>query len=170
MRARDPLACALTALLVLLPTGAVAQRASDLTVISQSALERGVVTCLAAIERLTVALAAEYRLGAYFFNQLDEPNKGLLSISLELSPSRSGSPVHMSASFVSVEGACQAMVETTVYWDSSCDRVGLAYPGYQSTGKLLEQIDVFASNRTERNFIIPTLKGTCISVEKTVYF
>lgn len=170
MRARSfaGVLASLTALLISTAVGA--QRASDLSVISQVALERGVVTCLKSIEMLTVALGADYKLGAYFFNQMDRPDDGLVSISMELSPSRSGSPIYLSASFVSVAGACQAMVETTIYWDSSCETVGLAYPGYKAESKLLTEIDILASTGTERLFLVPTLRKSCISIEKAVYF
>jgi hypothetical protein len=161
-------------LLVLAPAVAPAQDpapAAELSAIGQAAAQRGIRTCLPKIDRLATGLAASYDIGVFFFNQLDRPDEGLVSISMELTPSPSNGPVYLSGTFVPVAGSeCQVMVETTIHWASNCAAVGIAYPGYQLVGQLLRDVRILASQGSERLFLMPAGPAGCISIEKTVYF
>lgn len=156
------------------PAVALAQdsaQAVELSAVGQAAAQRGVRTCLPKIDRLATGLASTYNVGVFFFNQLDRPDEGLVSISMELRPSPSNGPIYLTGTFVPVGGSdCQVMVETTIHWASNCAAVGLAYPGYQLVGQLLRDVRILASQGSERLFLMPAGQGDCISIEKSVYF
>jgi hypothetical protein len=162
-------ALALAALAATPATGQVAPPA-ELSTIAQAAAQRGIRTCLQSIDALAKDLARRYSIGVYFFNQLDRPDAGLVSISMELTPGPSDGPVYVSASFVPMAGAgCQVMLESTIAWQAKCAQVGVAYPGYRPSGTLLRDIGISAATGSERLFLIETPTG-CISIEKSVYF
>jgi hypothetical protein len=170
-RAGRAIRAALLAAVLAGAAGAQEQSAESLSPIAQAAAQRGIATCLPAIDRLAKELAATHDIGVFLFNQLDQPDAGLASISMELTPSPSDGPLYLSASFVSTPaGGCQVMVEATIYWASNCTAVGLAYPGYTVTGHLLGEIRILAAQGAERLFLMPALGNGCISIEKSVYF
>ena len=104
------------------------------------------------------------------FNDLAGPDSRTVSISMELSPYPSGGSAYASATFTpNALGGCEVLVESVLYWSSRCALVGLAYPGYESTGPLLGDIEVRAPTGTARLFLKPAGAG-CISVEKSVYY
>jgi hypothetical protein len=157
--------------LMLLASAAQGQDTSSLSPLGQAAQQRGIATCLSTIDALAKELAKTYDLGVFLFNQIDRPDTGLVSISLELTPSPSGGPVYMSANFIAKpDGGCQIMVESTISWDSPCTTVGVAYPQYRVAGHLLKDISILAAQGSERLFLMPTPRGGCVSVEKTVFF
>ena len=146
------------------------QAAQPLTPVGQAAAQRGISTCLPNIELLARSVSESHDIGAYIFNQLDEADSNLVSVSMEVTPSPSGGPLYLSASFVpQPNGTCQVMVESVLAWASDCAPVGLAYPGYRITGKLLGEIRTLAASGPERLFLMPTPSG-CVSIEKSVYF
>lgn len=160
----------LIAMLQITPAASQTGEATQLSAIAQAASQRGVVTCLASIDALAKDLATKHNIGVYLFNRLESANANLVSISMELTPAPSGGSLYVSASFVpTVEGKCQVMVESVLSWASGCTQVGIAYPGYQVTGKMLENISILAAKGTERLFLMPTLSG-CVSIEKSVYY
>lgn len=150
---------------------AMAQQQNEpLSAIAEAAGQRGIRTCLPSIDRLAKNLAASYSIGVYLFNRLEEPDSNLVSISMELTPSPSGGAFYMSATFVPVgNGGCQVMLETTMHWASGCVPVGLAYPGLQVAGRLLNDITIMAAQGTERLFLMPVASG-CVSIEKSIIF
>lgn len=160
----------LVAMLQITPVVSQTGEAAQLSAIAQAASQRGIVTCLASIDALAKDLASKHNIGVYLFNKLESADANLVSISMELTPAPSGGSLYVSASFVrTVEGKCQVMVESVLSWASGCTYVGIAYPGYQVTGKLLENVSILAAQGTERLFLMPTLGG-CVSIEKSVYY
>ena len=161
----------LAGLVCCLAAPAAAQTAdAALSPVAQAAAQRGIRTCLSRIDALARDLAIRHSIGAYLFNRLDGADGNFVSISMELTPSPSGGPFYLSATFVPVAGAqCQVQVETVLHWSSDCVPVGLAYPGFQITGVLLGAVRVLAATGTERLFLMPAGTG-CISIEKSVYF
>jgi len=144
--------------------------AEPLSSIAEAAAQRGVRTCLVNIDRLAKNLAIKHDIGVYIFNKLDAADSNVVSLSMELTPSPSGGPFYVSASFVPVSnGGCQVLVESVLSWMSGCPQVQLAYPGYNIVGQLLADVSTLASTGPERLFLLPTPTG-CISVEKSVYF
>jgi hypothetical protein len=172
MTARATAGVVLAVAMLSLPAAGLAQDvAPQLSAIAQAAAQRGIRTCVPKIDRLATGLASTYDIGVFFFNQLDRPDDGLLSISMELTPSPSNGPVYLSATFVPVGGDdCQVMIETTIHWVSNCAAVGLAYPGYQVVGQLLRDVRILATDGSERLFLIPAGPNACLSIEKSVYF
>jgi len=154
-----------------MPTAAQDQPAEGLSALAQVARQRSITTCLSSIDAFAKEIGRSYDIGAFVFNQIERPDEGLVSISLELSPGPSGAPVYMSANFVAKPGGgCQVMVETTVSWDSSCAAAGLAYPQYRVGGHLLKDIGIAEAGGIERLFLIPTVRSGCIAIEKSVFF
>lgn len=142
----------------------------ELSPIALAAAQRGISTCLDSVDRLARNLSETHSIGAYLFNRIDDADRSLFSVSMELSPSPSGGPLYVSASFVpKPTGGCQVMLESTIAWASSCTEVGLAYPNYRVTGQLLGEIRTLAADGPERLFLMPTFDG-CVSIEKSVYF
>lgn len=140
--------------------------------ITRAAAERGVTTCLPAIDRLASNLGRSFDIGLFIFNQREQPDTGLVSLSLELSPAPSGSgSAYVSASFVALPGgACQVMVESTISWTNRCVTVGVNYPNYRVVGTLLREIGMLSDGGPQRLFLLPTASNGCISIEKSVYF
>lgn len=143
---------------------------SGLSAIAQAAAQRGVVRCLGKIDKLARVLAEKHDIGVFIFNDLAGPDTRTVSISMELSPSPSGGSAYASATFTpNAFSGCEVLVESVLYWSSKCTAVGLAYPGYASTGPLLGDIEVRAPTGSARLFLMPAGTG-CISVEKSVYY
>lgn len=152
---------------------ATAQQADGgLSAIAQAAAQRGIKTCLPAIDRLAQNLSKSFDIGIFLFNQVESPDTGLVSISMELSPAPSGSgSAYVSASFVPMgETACQVMVEATMSWTNRCTTVGVGYQNYQAVGTLLKEIGILTDGGTQRLFLLPGANNGCVSIEKSVYF
>lgn len=150
---------------------APAQQPGELSSIAQAAAQRGIKTCLPAIDTLSKNLATTFDIGIFLFNQVEKPDTGLVSISMELSPAPSGSgSAYVSASFVPVGGACQVMVESTMSWTNRCVTVGVGYQNYQVVGTLLREIGMLSDGGTQRLFLLPGAHNSCVSIEKSVYF
>jgi len=149
-----------------------AQETTELSAIAQAAAQRGIRTCLPAIDKLATSLATTFDIGIFLFNQVEQPDIGLSSISMELSPAPSGSgSAYLSASFVPLSsGACQVMVESTMSWTNRCLTVGVGYQNYQVVGTLLKEIGILSDGGTQRLFLLPGANNGCISIEKSVYF
>jgi hypothetical protein len=161
------------ALMAVATAPAIAQTPSaELSAIAQAAEQRGIKTCLPAIDRLAKNLAANFDIGVFLFNQVEQPDLGLVSISMELSPAPSGSgSAYVSASFAPLaSGACQVMVESTMSWTNRCTTVGVGYQNYQAVGTLLREIGILSDGGTQRLFLMPGANNGCISIEKSVYF
>lgn len=143
---------------------------SGLSAIAEAAAQRGVVRCLGKIDALARSLAEKHDIGVFIFNDLAGPDSRTVSISMELSPSPSGGSAYASASFTpNALGGCEVLVESVLYWSSRCALVGLAYPGYESTGPLLANIEARSPTGSARLFLMPAGTG-CISIEKSVYY
>lgn len=157
--------------LILSTLPVAAQQDGALSAIAQAAQQRGIKTCLPAIDRLSKNLGATFDIGIFLFNQVEQPDTGLVSISMELSPAPSGSgSAYVSASFVPVGTACQVMIESTMSWTSRCVTVGVGYQNYQVVGTLLKEIGILSDGGTQRLFLLPGAHDGCVSIEKTVYF
>lgn len=164
---------ALPVALATLSASAMAQeQGGELSAIGQAAAQRGIVTCLPANDRLAKNLATSFDIGIFLFNQVEQPDKGLVSISMELSPAPSGNgSAYVSASFVPVgTSACQVMVESTMYWTNRCVTVGVGYQNYRTVGMLLKEIGILSDGGTQRLFLMPAADNGCVSIEKSVYF
>ena len=72
--------------LILSTLPVAAQQDGALSAIAQAAQQRGIKTCLPAIDRLSKNLGATFDIGIFLFNQVEQPDTGLVSISMELSP------------------------------------------------------------------------------------
>jgi hypothetical protein len=150
---------------------ALAQQDSELSAIALAAQQRGIRTCLPAIDKLSKNLGTAFDIGIFLFNQVEQPDTGLVSISMELSPAPSGSgSAYVSASFVPVGTACQVMVESTMSWTNRCVTVGVGYQNYQVVGTLLKEIGILSDGGTQRLFLLPGAHDGCVSIEKSVYF
>jgi len=165
-------AAVLAAGLLAAAPAAAQQAGGELSAIAQAAAQRGIRTCLPAIDRLAKNLSASFDIGIFLFNQVERPDSGLVSISMELSPAPSGAgSAYVSASFVPVgDAACQVMVESTMYWTNRCVTVGVGYQNYQVVGTLLKEIGILSDGGTQRLFLVPAGTSGCVSVEKSVYF
>ncbi len=143
---------------------------STLSAIAQAAQQRGTARCLDRIDALAKNLGEKYDIGVFIFNDLANPDSRVLSLSLELSPSPSGGSAYMSATFApNALNGCDIMVESAIYWSSKCSAVGLAYPGYIASGKLLANIEIRENAGPARLFLVPSGAG-CLSIEKSVYY
>lgn len=169
---RGPFLTALALFLSLSLSGsALAQsgEATELGPIAQAAAQRGVRTCLPAIERITANLSANRQVGAFLFNQIDNADENLFSVSLEGNPSPSGGPLYVSLTFAPAGDKCQATIESTMAWQKSCPDAALTFREYQIAGKLLSAIQMLAAPGTGRLFLMPTADG-CVTIEKAVLF
>ena len=137
--------------------------------IAAAAAQRGVKTCLDAIDRVTTNLGKDRRIGAFFFNQIDGADQNLISISLEATPSPSGSPLYISLTFAPAGERCQASIESTMTWTTSCANAALTFPQYRVSGRLLDSIQMMESDGTGRLFLVPQPSG-CLTIEKAVIF
>ncbi|SFZ83317.1 hypothetical protein SAMN02983003_1577 [Devosia enhydra] len=165
------LLCAVTPMPQALAQTSAQPQLLQMTPLGQAAAQRGVRTCLANVDAFARDLGDRYDIGVYIFNKLEQADRNLFSLSLELSPSPSGDAFYMSASFApAVDGQCHVMLESTIIWRSSCAAVGLAYPGFQPGNPLLRDIQSFATTGAERLFLMPSGPDGCISIEKNLYF
>lgn len=153
------------------PGLAIAQDATapQLGPIALAAAQRGVKTCLGAIERVTSAISRDRQVGAYFFNAIEGANDNLISISLGALPSPSGQPLYVSLTFAPSGERCQATVESTMAWTVNCTQASLTFREYRISGRLTPEIQMLETDGPARLFVIPNGEG-CITIEKAVIF
>lgn len=152
-----------------LPGAASAQDAAPLGPIAQAAAQRGVKTCLTAIDRVTSSIGKDRQMGAFFFNQIDGADDNLISISLGALPSPSGQPLYASLTFAPNGERCQATVESTMAWSVNCATAALTFQQYRISGRLIPEIQIMEAEGTARLFLIPQGEG-CLTIEKAVIF
>lgn len=161
---------ACSGLLLALSIGvAPAQEAPQLGPIALAAAQRGVKTCLDTIDRVTTNIGKDRQIGAFFFNQIDGADENLISISLEATPSPSGGPLYVSLTFAPAGERCQASIESTMSWATSCANAALTFPQYRVSGRLLQAVQMMESDGTGRLFLIAQGEG-CLTIEKAAIF
>lgn len=137
--------------------------------LAQAATNVGVVNCVGRIQQVTDFLTANTKSGAYLFTAPKEPNRHLVSTSLEI---RSGAiSSYASASFAPVgSSGCGALYETVVYWGNTCDEVAKgAFTGFAPGGKLGDTVNMLEGGPSLRVFLMPAGQG-CLSIKKEVIY
>jgi hypothetical protein len=138
--------------------------------VAQAAANAGAVECMGQINRLSHALTANARSGAFLFMHPNEGAQRLTSVSFEVAAQ--DTVAYSTASFTPVVGGgCQALYEAVVYWEKPCEEVArTAFSTLKPTKALMKDIQILADPKSQqRAFLMPAGKG-CVSIKKDLIF
>lgn len=140
---------------------------SQVSPITQSALQGGVLSCITRINQVASFLTGNGQSGAFLFTQAKAPDQSLFSFSLEVAAP--GSPVaYASGSFAPNQAnGCGAMYETVTYWEQRCEEVARKqFPGLKVGAPLYKNVLVVDGGQTMRVFLLPAGKSGCVAIKK----
>ena len=142
---------------------------SDVNPITKAAVDAGVLSCAGRINQVMNFLAAgSQNVGAFVYVPSTEPDRKLISISLEIQ--NANTPVAYASTCFAPNQAngCGAMYETVVYWDMKCDDVAAKnFAGMKRAGMMGKKTIILDGGPELRVFLMPAGKG-CISIKKEV--
>ena len=146
-----------------------AQPASGTNNITQVTDKAGMKACSGRINQVANFLTAGTpAVGAMLFLPPNNPDKQLVSVSMEI-PIKGASSAYASASFAPNQAnGCGGMYETVVYWPQKCDVVANKNFGtLKKLGALSKTIYVRDGGVTTKIFLMPAGSG-CVAIKKEV--
>lgn len=148
---------------------ATAQPASVINNITQATDKAGMKACSGRINQVANFLTAGTpNVGAMLFLPPNNPDKQLVSLSMEI-PIKGASSAYATASFAPNQAnGCGGMYETVVYWPQKCDVVANKNFGtLKKLGALSKTIYVRDGGVTTKIFLMPAGSG-CVAIKKEV--
>ena len=142
--------------------------ASNVNSITQAAVNAGVLSCTSRINQVSNFLTASNPgSGAFIFLPSDNPDRQLISVSLEI-PLKD-SFAYASASFAPNQAnGCGGIYETVVYWPQKCAEVAEKnFASYKKAGALSKNITMLNVDESTRIFLMTAGAG-CVSIKKEV--
>ncbi len=136
---------------------------------TQVASNAGVRTCLERIDQISNFITTDTQSKFLAFLPTRDANSQVTSFSYEVQlPSKETGYASMSTAPVS--GGCNALYETVIFWEESCDVVtGKSFAGAKVMGVIQKNIKVLDGGPSLRIFMMPAGKG-CVSIKKEVIF
>jgi hypothetical protein len=148
---------------------APAQPAAGINNITQATDKAGMKACSGRINQVANFLTGGTPgVGAMLFLPPNNPDKQLVSISMEI-PIKGASSAYASASFAPNQAnGCGGMYETVVYWPQKCDVVANKNFGtLKKLGALSKTVYVRDGGVTTKIFLMPAGTG-CVAIKKEV--
>lgn len=146
-----------------------AQQASGINGITQATDKAGMKACSGRINQVANFLTAGTPgVGAMLFLPPNNPDKQLVSVSMEI-PINGASSAYASASFAPNQAnGCSGMYETVVYWPQKCDVVANKnFGALKKLGALSKTVYVRDGGVTTKIFLMPAGTG-CVAIKKEV--
>lgn len=140
---------------------------ADVNLLTQSALQLGVLNCIGRINQVGNFLGFGPQAGALFLSPGDRPDQRLLSFSMEL-PSEAAT-AYADATFAPNQAnGCGAVYEALAYWPKSCEALASQnFSGFKRMGQLKEAIQVLDGGPMTKVFLMPAGSG-CLSIKKEI--
>lgn len=140
---------------------------TEVNLLTQSALQLGVLNCIGRINQVGNFLGFGPQAGALFLSPGDRPDQRLLSFSMEI-PSN-GTFAYAAATFApSQANGCGAVYEALVYWPKSCEVLASQdFANLKRLGQLKDAIQVLDGGATTKVFLMPAGSG-CLSIKKEI--
>lgn len=137
--------------------------------VALAASQRKIKACLPRIDQASKALSEGAKSGAFLFNSLDDPDKKILSISMEIGDGANAS--YASATFAPVGSrGCSVSADVVTWWPANCAEVMTkAFPQVTVSGALMRDIRITEAGATMRVFFMPAGTG-CVTIKKEVLF
>jgi hypothetical protein len=148
---------------------APAQPAAGINNITQVTDKAGMKACSGRINQVANFLTAGTPgVGAMLFLPPNNPDKQLVSVSMEI-PIKGASSAYASASFAPNQAnGCGGMYETVVYWPQKCDVIANKNFGtLKKLGALSRTIYVRDGGVTTKIFLMPAGTG-CVAIKKEI--
>jgi len=144
-------------------------RSASVNSITQAAVNAGALSCASRINQVSNFLMAGSKgVGAQMYVSPQDPDRSLVSISLEIQYEREPS-AFASASFAPNQAnGCGSIYEAIVYWNMKCDDVATKqFTGLKKIGALSKEIVVLDGGPLLKVFLMPAGFG-CISIKREV--
>ncbi len=135
--------------------------------ITEAATKAGVKTCADRINQTANFLTSNTESRWQLMLPRNQPDKLMVSASMEVATSEVPFPAYVSASFAPNQlNGCSGIYETVVYWDAGCPDVAKKqFPTLKSGGILQRSITVLEGAAGMKVFLMPAGKG-CIAIKK----
>jgi hypothetical protein len=146
-----------------------AQQAAGINGITQATDKAGMKACSGRINQVANFLTAGTPgVGAMLFLPPNNPDKQLVSVSMEI-PIKGASSAYASASFAPNQAnGCGGMYEAIVYWPQSCkDLSEQTYGNLKKINGFSKNMTVLDGGMATRIFLLPAGAG-CVSIKKEV--
>lgn len=144
--------------------------AAAVNVITQAAVNTGVLTCVSRINQLANFLTdGAQGTGALLFIPPVNQDQRLISVSMEI-PAEAAVPVAYASASVAPNQAngCGGMYESVIYWSQSCEAVATRNFGeLKKVGPLAKTITVLDGGIWTKIFLMPAGDG-CVSIKKEI--
>ena len=150
-----------------LPESSAAPPGGDFNLLTQTALQQGMLNCVGRINQVGKFVGFGPQAGAILMAPGEHPDQRLTSFSMEV-PSE-GSPAYVAATFAPNQAnGCGAVYEAIVYWKQSCDALASKeYASLKRIGQMKAAITVLDGGVSTKVFLMPAGSG-CLSIKKEV--
>lgn len=137
--------------------------------VTRLALNAGVMSCVSRIDQAMKFLVGEASVGTALFIPSLNPDRSLISASLEVGGGNQSS-AYVGASFApGMANGCGGSYESVVYWEEPCAEVASRrFPGAKKLGVLSKQIAIYDGGNDVKVFLMNAGKG-CVSIKKELF-
>lgn len=135
--------------------------------ITEAATKAGVKTCADRINQTSNFLTSNTESRWQLMLPKNQPDKLMVSASMEVSTKEVPYPAYVSESFAPNQlNGCSGIYETVIYWDAGCaDVAKKQFATLKSGGVLSKSIMVLDGAATMKVFLMPAGKG-CVAIKK----
>lgn len=135
------------------------------SVVTQSAVQKGVFNCAGRINQVVNFLGFTEKAGAVLMIPPVQPDSRLIPLVMEI-PVESG-VAYVSASFAPNQAnGCGATYDSVVYWPQSCGKIKEnQFKTLKETGKIRKEITILDGGEGIKIFLMPAGSG-CVSIKK----
>lgn len=152
------------------PANAHAKAAKpEVNPITEAAMKAGVKSCKDRINQVSNFLTANTNSGWLLMLPKSQPDKLLVSASMEVATKEVPIAAYVSESFAPNQASgCSGMYETVVYWEKGCPDVAKKqFATFKRAGVLSRNIAILDGGTGVRVFLMPAGKG-CVAIKKEV--
>lgn len=149
------------------PTPAPPVQSSVPSIVTQAAVQKGVLHCAGRINQVVNFLGFDGNSGAVLMIPPTQPDGRLIPVAMEIP--FAGGVAYASASFAPNQAnGCGATYDSVVYWPLACDQVqAQQFKALPVTGKISREITMLDGGSELKVFLLPAGNG-CISIKKEV--
>lgn len=151
------------------PQKEVQAPAPSVNSVTQAVVKAGALSCTVRVNQVMNFLGSGIQgMGAQVYVPTVEPDRQLISVSLELQ-SENLPPVYASTAFAPNQAnGCAAVYEAVVYWNMKCDDVAAQqFAGLKRLGYMRKDIAALDGGPALKVFLMPAGTG-CVSIKKEV--
>lgn len=138
--------------------------------ITQVAVKAGVLACTSRINQVANFLTVGSQgVGVFLFVPPVDPDRRLVSVSMEIPAAANVPAAYVSASFAPNQtNGCGGLYESVIYWSQTCDEVAARnFSGLKKSGTLVKALTVMDGGISTKIFLMPAGSG-CVSIKKEV--